>query len=72
MALSQARVIERLEQACSDLNTDEFILAFLDAYGFPKSTITQLRNSGDTRKVARRRDRSEKSFTSAVLHMCVS
>jgi hypothetical protein len=52
MAISQARIIESLEQACSNLNRDEFIFSFLDAYGFPKSTITRLRKGGDSRNVA--------------------
>ncbi|ABA57952.1 conserved hypothetical protein [Nitrosococcus oceani ATCC 19707] len=52
MAISQARIIESLEQACSNLNPDEFIFSFLDAYGFPKSTITRLRKGGDSRNVA--------------------
>lgn len=51
MAISQARIIESLEQACSDLNPDEFIYAFLNAFGFPKSTITRLRKGGDTLNV---------------------
>lgn len=51
MAISQARIIESLEQACSNLNRDEFIFSFLDAYGFPKSTITRLRKGGDSRNV---------------------
>lgn len=51
MAVSQARIIESLEQACSNLNPDEFIYSFLDAYGFPKSTITRLRKGGDNRNV---------------------
>ncbi|WP_299194593.1 DNA methyltransferase [uncultured Amphritea sp.] len=51
MAISQARIIESLEQACTDLNPDEFIFSFLDAYGFPKSTITRLRKGGDSRNV---------------------
>ncbi|UTV97935.1 class I SAM-dependent DNA methyltransferase [Marinomonas rhizomae] len=51
MAISQARIIESLEQFCSNINLKEFIFSFLDAYGFPKSTITRLRNSGDTRNV---------------------
>ena len=51
MAVSQARIIESLEQACSNLNPDEFLYSFLDAYGFPKSTITRLRKGGDNRNV---------------------
>jgi len=52
MAISQARIIESMEQVCSNLNPDEFIFSFLDAYGFPKSTITRLRNGDDSRNVA--------------------
>jgi hypothetical protein len=51
MAISQARIIESLEHACSNINPEEFIFSFLDAYGFPKSTITRLRKGGDTRNV---------------------
>mgnify|MGYP003635357757 CR=1 FL=1 len=51
MAVSQASIIESLERACSNLKQDEFIYSFLDAYGFPKSTITRLRNGGDSRNV---------------------
>lgn len=51
MAVSQASIIESLEQACSSLLQDEFIFSFLDAYGFPKSTITRLRNGDDSRNV---------------------
>tara|TARA_Y100001972_G_scaffold65049_1_gene79301 strand:- start:5420 stop:8164 length:2745 start_codon:yes stop_codon:yes gene_type:complete len=51
MAISQARIIDSMEQACSNLNRDEFIFSFLDAYGFPKSTITRLRKGGDSRNV---------------------
>lgn len=56
MAISQAGIIEALEQACSDLNPCEFIFTFLDAYGFPKSTITRLRKGGDSRNVAEEGD----------------
>ncbi|MGP9656008.1 class I SAM-dependent DNA methyltransferase [Halomonas sp. AOP35-4E-18] len=52
MAISQARIIESLEQASSNVNPDEFIFSFLDAYGFPKSTITRLRKGDDSRNVA--------------------
>lgn len=52
MAVSQAPIIESLEQACSNLNPDEFIFAFLDAYSFPKATITRLRKGNDSRNVA--------------------
>jgi type I restriction-modification system DNA methylase subunit len=56
MAVSQARIIESLEQACSSLNPDEFIFSFLDAYGFPKSTVTRLRKGGDSRNVGEGND----------------
>lgn len=56
MAFSQASIIESLEQACSNLIPDEFIFSFLEAYGFPKSTITRLRNGGDSRNVAQGND----------------
>jgi hypothetical protein len=53
MAVSQARIIESLEQTCSNLKPDEFFFSFLDAYGFPKSTVTRLRKGGDSRNVAK-------------------
>lgn len=56
MAISQAHIIESLGQACSTLNRDEFIFSFLDAYGFPKNTITRLRNGGDNRNVGEGND----------------
>lgn len=51
MAVSQASIMQALEKMSSGLNRDEFIFSFLDAYGFPKSTITRLRNGGDSRNV---------------------
>lgn len=56
MAVSQARIIESLEQACSSITPSEFIFDFLDAYGFPKSTITRLRNGDDNRNVGEGND----------------
>lgn len=52
MAVSQGSIIESMEQICSNLNRDEFVFSFLDAYGFAKSTITRLRNGDDSRNVA--------------------
>ncbi len=52
MAITQARIIEFMEQACSIVAPSEFIFAFLDAYGFSKSTISRLRKGDDTRNVA--------------------
>lgn len=51
VAVSQASIIESLEKTCSNLNTEEFIFSFLDAYGLPKSTITRLRNRDDNRNI---------------------
>lgn len=56
MAVNQAQIIESLEQACSSLQPDEFIFSFLNAYGFPKSTITRLRNPTDSRNVGEHGD----------------
>jgi hypothetical protein len=52
MAISQASIIESIARACAKLDPHEFIFSFLEAYGFPKSTITRLRNGGDSRNVA--------------------
>lgn len=56
MAISQASIIKTLEQACGKIDPSEFIFSFLDAYGFPKSTITRLRNGGDSRNVGEGND----------------
>lgn len=56
MAVSQASIIQSLENLVSDLDQSEFIFSFLDAYGFPKSTITRLRKEGDSRNVAENGD----------------
>lgn len=56
MAVSQASIIQSLENLVSDLDQNEFIFSFLDAYGFPKSTITRLRKEGDSRNVAENGD----------------
>lgn len=56
MAVSQASIIDSLEHICRNLNHEEFVFSFLDAYGFPKSTITRLRKEGDSRNVAENGD----------------
>lgn len=56
MAVSQGSIIESMEQICSNLNPNEFIYSFLDAYGFPKSTVTRLRNGDGTINVAKGED----------------
>lgn len=56
MAISQASIIKSLEQACTNVDSNEFIYSFLDAYGFPKSTITRLRNDSDSRNIAEGND----------------
>lgn len=56
MSVSQASIIESLELVCSNLNSDDFIYEFMDAYGFPKSTVTRLRNVDDSRNVGEGED----------------
>lgn len=51
MAVNQGTILNLLEKACLKLKPDEFIYQFMDAYGFPKSTVTRLRNSDDDRNV---------------------
>lgn len=56
MAFDQTYCMDTLTAATRpDANSSEFIYAFLDAYGFPKATITQVRNGGQ-RNVASRKD----------------
>src|SRR5690625_4821048 len=51
MAVSQGYILDTLEKACSDLKESEFIYSFLDAFDFPKATITRIRNNDRTRNV---------------------
>ncbi|NRP10370.1 MULTISPECIES: DNA methyltransferase [unclassified Marinobacterium] len=44
MAVTQGKIIESLEAICGSLDKDEFIYQFLLAYGFPKATITRLKD----------------------------
>lgn len=54
MAFDQTYCMDTLTAATQpDADQYEFIYAFLDAYGFPKATITQVRNGGQ-RNVASR------------------
>ncbi|UYV17625.1 N-6 DNA methylase [Halomonas qaidamensis] len=54
MAFDQTYCMDTLKAATKpDADKSEFIYAFLDAYGFPKATITQVRNGGQ-RNVASR------------------
>ncbi|MDL0433828.1 N-6 DNA methylase [Marinobacter sp. TBZ242] len=56
MAFDQTYCMETLTAATRpEADSGEFIYAFLDAYGFPKATITQVRNAGQ-RNVASRKD----------------
>ncbi|MGM0694949.1 MAG: type IIL restriction-modification enzyme MmeI [Pseudomonadota bacterium] len=56
MAFDQSYCMDTLSAATRpDADSGEFIYAFLDAYGFPKATITQIRNGGQ-RNVACRKD----------------
>jgi len=56
MAVNQARILESLEKLCAHRSQGNFIFDFLDAYGFPKSTITRLRNGDDSRNVGEGND----------------
>ncbi|UTA78269.1 class I SAM-dependent DNA methyltransferase [Halomonas sp. XH26] len=54
MAFDQTYCMDTLTAATQpDADRNEFIYAFMDAYGFPKATITQVRNGGQ-RNVASR------------------
>jgi hypothetical protein len=56
MAFDQTYCMDTLTAATrSDADSGEFIYAFLDAYGFPRATITQVRNGGQ-RNVASRKE----------------
>ncbi|WP_046078677.1 DNA methyltransferase [Halomonas sp. HG01] len=56
MAFDQTYCMDTLAAATRpEADSSEFIYAFLDAYAFPKATITQVRNSGQ-RNVASRKD----------------
>lgn len=52
MAVSQGRVLESLEKIVKSINPETFVYDFLEAYGFPKATVTKLRNGDKTRNVA--------------------
>ncbi|HCP77527.1 MAG TPA: class I SAM-dependent DNA methyltransferase, partial [Pusillimonas sp.] len=49
--INQAEVIESLQTLATAQDNSEFIFSFMGAYGYPKATITQLRN-GHSRNVA--------------------
>lgn len=56
MAFDQTYCMDTLTAATRpDADNGEFIYAFLDAYGFPKATITQVRNGGQ-RNVSSRKE----------------
>ena len=44
MAIQQGKIIESLDALCKSLDKDHFIYKFLLAYGFPKATITRLKD----------------------------
>ncbi len=50
-AINQAEIIEALQTLGNAQDNSEFIFGFMSAYGYPKATITQLRN-GHSRNVA--------------------
>lgn len=53
MAVNQAKIFEQLEQLTHELNRDEFIYGFMAAFDFPKATITQVRQGGGSRNMAK-------------------
>ena len=65
MAINQANIFIALEALLKPLVKNEFIFGFLDAYGYPKATITKLRN-GDSRNVATYPDLGEIAFKKGI------
>lgn len=53
MAVNQAKIFEQLEQLTQELDGDEFIYSFLTVFGFPKATISRIRNGNDSRNLAK-------------------
>src|SRR5690625_1412788 len=51
MAVSRGYILDTLEKVCSELDEQEFIYLFLEAFDFPKATITRIRNNDRTRNV---------------------
>ncbi|MGM0553270.1 MAG: DNA methyltransferase [Pseudomonadota bacterium] len=51
MAINQAKIMEGLEEAVTGAD-DSFIYRFLDLYGFPRATLTHLRQGSGNRNVA--------------------
>ncbi|QSR34152.1 SAM-dependent methyltransferase [Marinobacterium iners] len=57
MAFDQTYCMNTLTAAtAAGADPGEFIFAFLDAYGFPKATITQVRNNGQRNVASRKED----------------
>ncbi|MDN6337239.1 MAG: lactate dehydrogenase, partial [Halomonas sp.] len=57
MAFDQNHCMETLTAAtAAGADTNEFIFAFLEAYGFPRATITQVRNGGQRNVSSRKGD----------------
>lgn len=53
MAVNQAKIFEQLEQLTQELDADEFIYSFLTVFGFPKATVSRIRNGDDPRNLAK-------------------
>ncbi|MFQ2459983.1 hypothetical protein ACK31Q_06760 [Aeromonas caviae] len=53
MAVNQAKIFEQLEQLTQELDGDEFIYSFLTVFGFPKATISRIRNGNDSRNLGK-------------------
>ncbi|MBV0932034.1 DNA methyltransferase [Marinobacterium weihaiense] len=57
MAFDQTYCMNTLQAAtAAGADPGEFIYAFLDAYGFPRATITQVRNNGQRNVASRKED----------------
>ncbi|WP_445012027.1 DNA methyltransferase [Vreelandella stevensii] len=71
MAFDQTYCMDTLSAATQpDADRNEFIYAFMDAYGFPKATITQVRNGGQ-RNVASRMGESHVALKNWLYFMPV-
>ena len=65
MGINQANIFIELEKLLKPLNKHDFIFGFLEAYGYPKATITKLRN-GDSRNIAPNKELGEVAFKKGV------
>lgn len=72
MAFDQTYCMDILTEATKPTaDTGEFIFAFLEAYGFPRATITQVRNGGQ-RNVSRRKEEGHVALKNWLYFMPVA